>query len=121
MLRHRRRAVTLAVANGNAVGAGGCEIDVVGAGGGDQDELQVGAGGDGVGIDQDLVTDGHRGTLEALDHLIWQGLGEQLHVVKAITQRAEIEVAEVQGRVVEEYGAARVRHQLYLLCIELKA
>jgi hypothetical protein len=36
-------------------------------------------------------------------------------------QRAEVEVAQVQGRVVEENGAVSVRHQLYLLCNELKA
>jgi hypothetical protein len=53
--------------------------------------------------------------------LIRRGLREQLQVAEALAKWVEIEIAEVQGRMVEENGAARVRHQLYLLCIELKA
>ncbi|MND87561.1 hypothetical protein D3C80_795630 [compost metagenome] len=121
MLRHRRRAIALAVTHGYPVGAGGSEVDVVGAGGGDQDQLEVRAGGHGGGVDQDLVTDGDRGALEVFDDLIGQGLGEQLQFAETTAQRVEVKVAEVQGRVVEEYGAASVRHQLYLLCNELKA
>ena len=59
--------------------------------------------------------------LQAFDHLVGQGLGEQLQFAEAGAQRAEVEIAEVQGRMIEENGAASVRHQLYLLCIELKA
>ncbi|VVO42533.1 hypothetical protein PS708_06008 [Pseudomonas fluorescens] len=33
VLRHRRRAIALAVAHGDAMGAGGFEVDVIGAGG----------------------------------------------------------------------------------------
>ncbi|MNF97089.1 hypothetical protein D3C84_799050 [compost metagenome] len=121
VLRHRWRAVTLAVADGHAMGAGGGEVDVIGAGGGDQDQLQLGAGGDGGGIDQDFVADGDGGALEAFDHLVRRGLREQLQFAETGTQRAEVEIAQVQGGMVEENGAVRVRHQLYLLCIELKA
>ncbi|MNP51539.1 hypothetical protein D3C76_1458680 [compost metagenome] len=103
------------------MGAGGGEVDIVGAGGGDQDQLEIRAGGHGGGIDQDLVADGDGGTLEVFDDLIGQGLGEQLQIAETTAQRVEVKVAEVQGRVVEENGAASIRHQLYLLCIELKA
>ncbi|MNL33809.1 hypothetical protein D3C87_1557390 [compost metagenome] len=121
VLRHRRCAVTLAVTHGNPMGAGGGEVDIVGAGGRDQDQLEIRAGGHGGGIDQDLVTDGDGGALEVFDDLIGQGLGEQLQIAETTAQRVEVKVAEVQGRVVEENGAASVRHQLYLLCNELKA
>ncbi|MNT31757.1 hypothetical protein D3C72_1676060 [compost metagenome] len=78
VLRHGRRAVTLTVAHGNPVGAGGCEVDIVGAGSGDQDQLEVGAGSHRGGIDQDFVADGDGGALEVINDLIRQGLGEQL-------------------------------------------
>jgi len=45
----------------------------------------------------------------------------QLQFVEAVAQRAEVEVVEVQGAVVEEDGAAIVSHQLYLLHEGLKA
>ena len=121
MLRHRRRAVALAIADRDAVGTSGSEVDVVGAGSGDEYQLQLGAGGHGGGIDEDFVADGDGGTLEVFDHLVRQGLGVQLQFAETIAQRGEVEVAQVQGGVVEENGAARVRHQLYLLCNELKA
>ncbi|MNI51393.1 hypothetical protein D3C73_1061190 [compost metagenome] len=103
------------------MGAGGREVDVVGAGGGDQDQFQLGAGSDGGRVDLDLVGDGDAGALEVLDHLVGQGLVEQLQFAESFAQRAEIEIAQVQGWVVEENSAVNVRHQLYLLCNELKA
>ncbi|MNN50739.1 hypothetical protein D3C81_1653410 [compost metagenome] len=39
MLGDRRRAVALAVTHGDALGAGGGQVDIVGAGGGHQDQL----------------------------------------------------------------------------------
>ena len=59
--------------------------------------------------------------LRCSTHLIGQGLGEQLQFAESFAQGAEVEIAQVQGRVVEENSAVNVRHQLYLLCIELKA
>ena len=115
MLRHRRCAVALAVTYGNTLGTGGGQVDVVGAGGGDQDQLQVGAGGQGLGVEQDLVTDRYLGTLQALDHLVRRGLLAQLQVAENFPQLAEVKVPLVQGRVIKEDGAAIVRHQLYLL------
>eukprot|EP01132_Coremiostelium_polycephalum_P018795 gene18794-biopygen10190 len=121
MLRHRRRAVTLAIAYGNAVGAGGDQVDVVGAGGGHQDQLQLGAGRQGLGIQRDLVADGHLRALQAFDNVFGCGLLVQAQLAEECPQPAEVQVPEVQGRVIKEDGAAIVRHQLYLLRRDSKA
>lgn len=115
VLCHRRCAVALAVAHGNAVGAGGGEVDIVGAGSRYKDQLELGAGLQGFGVEGDLVTDRHLCTLQALDHVLWRGMCVQLQVAEAVAQFAEVQVPKVQGRVIKEDGAAIVRHQLYLL------
>jgi len=56
--------------------------------------------------------------LQAFGDLPGQRLGEQLQIAETLAQRTEVEVAEIQRRVIKEYRAARVRHQLYLLCCE---
>ena len=55
------------------------------------------------------------------DDLLRRGPGEQSQVAEAAAQRVQVQVAEVQGRVVEENCTSGVRHQLYLLCQEPKA
>ena len=115
MLCHRRRAIALAVAHGNPLGAGGFKVDIVGAGGRHQDQLELGAGGQGLGRERDFIADGDVGALQALQHIFWRGLFKQLQLAEAVMQTAEVEVTQVQGRVVEEDGAAIVHDQLYLL------
>ena len=121
VLGHRRRAVALAIAHGDAMAAGGHQIDIVGAGGADQDQLQSGVGGHRGRVDHHFVGDRHGGALEPFGHLLRRGAGEQLQRVEAVAQRLQVQVAEVQGRVIEENGAGGVCHQLYLLCLEPKA
>ncbi len=121
VLRHRRRAVSLAIAHGDAVGAGGSEVDVVGAGGADQDQFQLRVGSHRGRVDHDFVGDRHTGAVQAFADLFRQSLGEQLQVAEAFAQRTEVQIAEIQRRVIKEYRAARVRHQLYLLCCERRA
>ncbi|MOA38341.1 hypothetical protein D3C78_1600140 [compost metagenome] len=121
MLGHRGRAVGLAVAHGDALGAGGGEVDVVGAGGGHQDQLELRVGGHGGGVDAHLVADGHLGTAQALGHLVGGGLRVQLQFVEGLAQRRQVEVAEVEGGMVEKDGAAAVHAGLYLFLVLSKA
>ena len=97
------------------MGAGGFKVDVIGAGGRHQDQLELGAGRQGLGRERDFVADGDLGALQALQNIFWRGLFKQLKLAEAVMQTAEVEVAQVQGRVVEEDGAAIVHDQLYLL------
>jgi hypothetical protein len=96
VLRHRRRAIALAVGHGDALGAGGLKVDVVGAGGRHQNQLQVRAGSQGLGVEHDFIADGHTGALQTLDHIGWRGVCAQLHVAEGATQRVEVEIAQVQ-------------------------
>lgn len=121
VLRNGRRTVTLTIAHSDAVGAGGAEVDVVGAGGADQDQLQLRVGSHGGGVDHDFVGDCHAGALQPFADLLGQGLREELQIAEAFAQRTEVQIAEVQRRVIKKYRAARVRHQLYLLCCERRA
>ena len=96
VLRHRWRAVALAVGHGDPQGSGGLKVDVVGAGGRYQNQLQVRAGSQGLGVEQRFVADGHTGALQTLDHIGWRGVCAQLQVAEAATQRVEVEIAQVQ-------------------------
>ena len=84
MLRHRRRAVALAIAHGDAVGAGGVEVDVVGAGGRYQDQLEVRAGRQGFGVQGNLVADDYLDALQARNHIRRRGIRVQLQVAEAV-------------------------------------
>jgi hypothetical protein len=76
VLRHRRRAVALAVAHGDAVGAGGFKVDVVGAGGRHQDQLELRAGRQGFGVEGILLLIATWTPCSAFDHILWRGLRE---------------------------------------------
>ncbi|MNC32677.1 hypothetical protein D3C75_810400 [compost metagenome] len=105
VLGHRRGAVALAVAHGDTVGAGGVEVDVVGAGGGDQYQLEFGTGGEGGGVQLHLVADRHLRALEAFGDLLRCGLLVQHQRAEHLAQRRQVEVAKVEGGMVEEYGS----------------
>ena len=93
------------------VGRGGDD----GAGGRHQNQLEFRAGRQGFAVERDFVTDRHLRALQVLDHILRRGACQQLQVAETVSQLAEIEVAQIQGRVIKEDGAAIVRHQLYLL------
>ncbi|MNP26517.1 hypothetical protein D3C76_1193760 [compost metagenome] len=115
VLRHRRRAVALAVADHDAPLAGGGEVDVVGAGGGEQDQLQLRALANAFGVDEHLVADRHLGALQVGCHVAGGGLVVQQQFAEGVVQRLHVEVAEVEGCVVEKHGARAVHGWLYLL------
>ena len=96
VLRHRWRAIALAVGNDDPLGAGGLKVNVVGAGGRYQNQLQVRAGSQGLGVEHDFIADGHTGALQALDHIVWRGVCAQPQVAESATQRIEFEIAQVQ-------------------------
>ncbi|MNH30942.1 hypothetical protein D3C79_912670 [compost metagenome] len=87
MLCHRGRAVALAIADGDALGTGGSQVDVVGAGGGHQDQLELWVGRQGVGVEHDLVADHRNGALQALGYLIRAGGVVQFERVELALQR----------------------------------
>ncbi|MNF85454.1 hypothetical protein D3C84_678470 [compost metagenome] len=110
VLGDRRCAVALAVADHDALGLCGLQVDIVGTGGGHQDQLQVGAGSQGAGVDHHFVADRHGCAEQAIHHLIGGGGRVQLQLVEATAQTIQAEVAQVQGMMVEEYGAAQGGH-----------
>ena len=85
----------------------GLQVDVVGAGGRHQDQPEVGAGGEGGGVQVHLVGDRHARALQALGHFVGGSGRMQLQFIEAAAQAAQVEVAQVQGAVVEEYSAAQ--------------
>ncbi|EJT82926.1 hypothetical protein PPS11_42054 [Pseudomonas putida S11] len=90
-----------------ALGARGCQVDVVGAGGGHQDQLQLRVGGQGRGVEHDLVADHRYRALKAFGDLLRTGGGEQFELVELLLQGREVEIAQVQGLVIEKHGATR--------------
>jgi len=92
MLRHRRRAVALAVTDGDAMGAGSFKVDVIGAGGRHQDQFEFGAGGQGFAVERNLVADSDLGALQAFDHILRRGLLKQLQLAETVVQLTEIEI-----------------------------
>lgn len=114
VLGYRGGAVALAVADGHAMGLGGAQVDVVGTGGGDQDQSQIRAGVECGGVQRHLVADGDLCTLQAFGDLIRRRMGVQGQLGEGLLHRLHVEVAEVEGSMVEEDGAWAVAHQLYL-------
>jgi hypothetical protein len=113
VLGHGRRAVRLAIADGDAAPARRFQVDVVGAGGGDQDQLEVGAAGERFVGQGELVDDRHLRTLQALDDLLRRALRVADQLVEGGPQRGEIEITLVKRGEIEENGAIK-GHQLYL-------
>ncbi|MNO84469.1 hypothetical protein D3C76_758090 [compost metagenome] len=111
MLGDGRGAIALAVAHGDALGASGGQVDIVGAGGGHQDQLQLRVGGQGCGVEHDLVADHCHGALQAFRDLVRAGGGEQFELVELLLQGRKVEVAKVQGLVIEKHGATRAGHE----------
>ena len=116
VLSHRWGAIALAITHHHAVGTGGSQVEGVGAGGCDQYQPEVGAGGKHLGVEGHLVADSHLSALQAFDGLGLAALWVQLQFGKALLQGRKIEVAQVEGAVVEKYRAGTVAHQLYLSC-----
>ncbi|MNP14392.1 hypothetical protein D3C76_1067140 [compost metagenome] len=108
VLSHRRCAVALAVADHDAIGAGGGEVDVVSAGGGHQDQLQLRVLANGVGVDLRLVGDRHGRPAQAFGHFAGQALVMQHQLAEGLAQRLHVEIAEIEGGMVEEHGARAV-------------
>ena len=115
MLGHRGGAVALAIGDRDVALAGGAQVDVVGAGGGHQNQLQFGAGGQGVRAQAHLVADSHLGALQAFGGLFAGAGVVQDQFAEHLAQWRQVEIAEVEGGVVEEDRAGAVAHQLYLL------
>ena len=114
VLCHGRGAVALAVAHGYAVVTGGFQVDVVDAGSGYQNQFQLWAGSEGGGVQRHLVADGDLGPLQAFGDLIRTCVRVQGQLGERLMQRLHVEVAKVEGGMVEEDGAWAVAHQLYL-------
>lgn len=89
------------VADGDAVGFSGVEIDAVGAGGGDEDEFEVGAGLEGVCGDEDFVGNDDVGVLAASGGFCRGCCGEGGEGAE-LFEGAEVEVGRGEGGGVEE-------------------
>ena len=114
MLGYRGRAVAMAVGDDDTALASGSEIDVVGAGSADQDQLQLWAGGDAFRVDRRLVADRDPRTVQPRGDFLRLAGGMQLQLVEGGAQGAHVQVAEVEGGMVEENGAQGMAHGRFL-------
>ncbi|MNH13922.1 hypothetical protein D3C79_735050 [compost metagenome] len=111
VLRHRRRAVALAIADHHTLGAGRLQVDIVSTGGGHQDQLQLGAGRQGGGVDHDLVADRHGCALQAFGDLRRRCCRVELQLIETGLETIQCQVTQVQGAIVEKHGATGCGHR----------
>jgi len=69
-------------------------------------------GGQGRGVEHDLVADYRHRALQAFGDLLRAGGGEQLELFELLFQGREVEIAQVQGLVIEKHGATRAGHEV---------